>query len=158
VQKDDKLTHLTFEVTDKVHPSILGRVRKELQGHVWQKPYTGQVKLSWEGADVSAVNPPPEEADSEFISHLVRVLRQPPVDAVNHPPHYNQSRFEVIEVLMDWFPHEPLLWNTVKYLARAKYKENYLQDLQKALWYLSRAVQEAQARETQEVERGPASN
>lgn len=63
-------------------------------------------------------------------------------DLVNHPTHYTFGRFEVIDVLQDWFPDDPLLWQVVKYLARARHKNNFLQDLQKAQFYLNRAIEE----------------
>ncbi len=63
------------------------------------------------------------------------------LDEVNHPSHYTFGRFEVIEVLEDWFPDDPLLWQTVKYLVRAKHKENFLQDLKKAQFYLNRRIE-----------------
>ena len=62
-------------------------------------------------------------------------------DAVQHPAHYAFGRFEVIDVLEDWFPDEPLLWQVVKYLARAKHKGNFLQDLEKAKFYLDRRIE-----------------
>lgn len=58
-------------------------------------------------------------------------------DPVNHPKHYTFGKFEVIEVLTDWFKTEPLLWQVVKYIARCNYKGNKLQDLKKAQFYLN---------------------
>jgi len=40
-------------------------------------------------------------------------------DNVNHPNHYTFGRYEVIDVLEDWFPTDPLLWQVGKYIARA---------------------------------------
>jgi hypothetical protein len=62
------------------------------------------------------------------------------VDMVNKPPHYNFGKYEVIDVLMDWFPDEPLLWQVGKYIARANHKNNTLQDLEKAEFYLKRRI------------------
>ena len=62
-------------------------------------------------------------------------------DLVNHPSHYTFGRFEVIDVLEDWFSDDPLLWQVVKYLARAKHKGNLLQDLEKAQFYLQRRIE-----------------
>lgn len=64
----------------------------------------------------------------------------PEIDMVNHPSHYNMTKYEVIEVLDEWFPNDPLIWQVVKYLARAKYKENELEDLKKAQFYLNRKI------------------
>lgn len=61
---------------------------------------------------------------------------------VNHPSHYTFGDFEVIDVLQDWFPTSPLLWQVVKYVARAQHKGNMLQDLKKAQFYLSKQIAE----------------
>jgi hypothetical protein len=63
-------------------------------------------------------------------------------DPVNHPSHYTFGRFEVIDVLQDWFPTSPLLWQIVKYVARAQHKGNMLQDLKKAQFYLNKVIQQ----------------
>jgi len=63
-------------------------------------------------------------------------------DPVNHPSHYTFGRFEVIDVLQDWFPSSPLLWQIVKYVARAQHKGNMLQDLKKAQFYLNKAIEQ----------------
>jgi hypothetical protein len=60
---------------------------------------------------------------------------------VEHPPHYTFGKFEVIDVLEDWFPAEPLLWQVCKYIARAGRKGPALEDLQKAKWYLERRIE-----------------
>ena len=67
-------------------------------------------------------------------------MKQECKDMVNHPSHYNMTKYEVIEVLDEWFPDDPLIWQVVKYLARAKYKNNELEDLKKAQFYLNRKV------------------
>ncbi len=58
---------------------------------------------------------------------------------INHPTHYNQGKYEVIDVIEDWKLdfHES---NAIKYIARAPHKENEIQDLNKAIWYLQRKV------------------
>ncbi len=63
-------------------------------------------------------------------------------DNVNHPPHYNQGKIEVIEFIED----KQLgfhLGNTVKYVARAGKKDpsKEIEDLQKAQWYLTRRIE-----------------
>jgi hypothetical protein len=69
-------------------------------------------------------------------------------DPVNHPGHYTFGRFEVIDVLEDWFPVDPLLWQVGKYLARAGRKGSLIEDLKKAAWYLQRRIEKAEGRET----------
>ncbi len=61
-------------------------------------------------------------------------------DMVNHPPHYTFGRFEVKDVLYSWFAHEALLWQVAKYVARCEHKDNYKQDLEKALFYVREAI------------------
>ena len=66
---------------------------------------------------------------------------QPEPDPVNHPKHYTFGYFEVLDVLQDWFPTNPLLWQVGKYIARAGHKGNALQDLRKARFYLDREIE-----------------
>jgi len=54
---------------------------------------------------------------------------------VTHPSHYTQGKYEVIDVIYDWDLPYPLD-NTVKYIARFRYKDNPLEDLKKAQFYL----------------------
>ena len=60
-------------------------------------------------------------------------------EMVNHPKHYNTGKYEVIDVIEDWDLNFAL-GNAVKYIARCNYKENKLQDLKKALWYLQHEI------------------
>jgi hypothetical protein len=64
-------------------------------------------------------------------------------DNVNHPKHYTFGTIEVIDVIEDW-KLEYHLGNVIKYIARAKYKENELEDLKKARWYLDRKIKQLQ--------------
>ena len=62
---------------------------------------------------------------------------------VSHPPHYTVGGIEVI----DFIEAKKLgfnLGNVVKYVSRAGEKNDYLEDLQKARWYLERAIQRAE--------------
>jgi hypothetical protein len=68
-------------------------------------------------------------------------MKPPQKDNVNHPEHYTFGRYEVIDVLEDWFPADPLLWQVGKYIARAGHKGNMLEDLKKAAWYLNRRIE-----------------
>lgn len=54
------------------------------------------------------------------------------MSAVNHPDHYNQYEVEVIELIryMDFDSG-----NAIKYILRAPFKGNMIQDLEKAIWY-----------------------
>lgn len=60
-------------------------------------------------------------------------------DNINHPKHYNIGSIEVIDVIEDW-GLDFHLGNAVKYIARAKHKEKFHDDIQKAIWYLQRSL------------------
>lgn len=62
------------------------------------------------------------------------------MSAVDHPPHYNHSQFETVDVLDAWFPTNPLLWQVGKYISRCDHKGKPLEDLEKARWYLDREI------------------
>ena len=62
------------------------------------------------------------------------------IEHVNHPNHYNKGKFEVIDVIEDW--HLGFnLGNAIKYIGRCEHKENMKQDLEKALWYIKRELE-----------------
>jgi hypothetical protein len=61
-------------------------------------------------------------------------------DMVNNPPHYTKHKWEVIEILEEFFADDPLLFNAGKYLLRCKDKGNLKQDLEKMIWYVNRRI------------------
>lgn len=64
---------------------------------------------------------------------------EPATDAVNHPAHYKVGGIETI----DFIEAKGLnynIGNVVKYLTRADHKGNRKQDLEKAMWYLTREI------------------
>lgn len=60
------------------------------------------------------------------------------IDMVNHPPHY-QHGIEPIEFIESHNLNFNL-GSAVKYIARAPYKGNELEDLKKAKWFLEREI------------------
>lgn len=62
-------------------------------------------------------------------------------EAVNHPAHYGgaENPYEAIKVIEAW-KLGFCLGNTVKYISRAGKKDDILQDLKKARWYLDREI------------------
>lgn len=61
---------------------------------------------------------------------------------VNHPSHYNIGKIEVIEYIEDKGLNFNL-GNAVKYISRAGHKGGpyeYIQDLEKAIWYINREI------------------
>lgn len=66
-------------------------------------------------------------------------------DPVNHPSHYTQGRFEVIDVIEDATKDLKGLEavctaNAIKYILRWKFK-NGIEDLKKAVWYLNHLIE-----------------
>lgn len=60
-------------------------------------------------------------------------------EVVNHPSHYKHGGIEAIDVIEAW-ELGFALGNTVKYISRAGYKGDDIEDLEKAAWYLAREV------------------
>ncbi len=71
-------------------------------------------------------------------------MNNPLIDSlVNHPKHYQGATLEVIDVIED-FNLNFNLGNAIKYILRAASKDNYEQDLKKAIWYLNREARQPQ--------------
>lgn len=77
-------------------------------------------------------------------------------ESVNHPPHYQSNGMEAIDVI-EAFELDFHLGNVVKYVLRAGRKATYggtpeelaeaeAEDLDKARWYLIRAIARAEAK------------
>ena len=61
-------------------------------------------------------------------------------EKVKHPDHYNEhlSGVECIDIV-EWMTFN--LGNAVKYVWRAPYKGNQIEDLRKAAWYINREIE-----------------
>ena len=59
-------------------------------------------------------------------------------EMVDHPSHYNQG-IETIEYIESWSMNFNT-GNVIKYVTRAGYKNNQLEDMKKAMWYLQREI------------------
>jgi ribosomal protein L21E len=83
------------------------------------------------------------ENDGTVTSYPVEVKDTitKPVDPVNHPTHY--ARFPGVGVIEITEQLDFNRGNVVKYVARAGFKDGVdeLEDLQKGLWYLNRAIE-----------------
>lgn len=67
-------------------------------------------------------------------------------DQVNHPQHYGgeHNPYEAIKVI-EAYNLDFHLGNTVKYVLRAGKKDDIVQDLEKAKWYLERKLEQIKA-------------
>ncbi len=72
-------------------------------------------------------------------------------EAVDHPQHYGgaDNTYEAIKVIEAW-QLGFCLGNTVKYISRAGKKDDIVQDLKKARWYLDREIQRLEAKKMME--------
>jgi|TARA_R110000787_G_scaffold285596_1_gene401763 hypothetical protein len=77
---------------------------------------------------------------SKITEHNIRY------DPVNKPEHYNRHNtiecIEAIEACTGSSFAGYLQGNAMKYLWRYRYKDNSLQDLEKAKWYLSKLIED----------------
>lgn len=72
----------------------------------------------------------------EKVEPEVKAIKE---DVINHPSHYTRGKIEVIDFIEDQqLPYH--LGNVIKYIARAGYKGDKLEDLKKARWYLDRYI------------------
>lgn len=85
-----------------------------------------------------------KEVDVTLANMIAKTLGEPEVkvveeDVINHPSHYTRGKIEVIDFIEDQqLPYH--LGNVIKYIARAWYKGDKLEDLKKARWYLDRYI------------------
>ena len=76
---------------------------------------------------------------TEIRDGQVRLVKELITDNVNSPAHYKAGGIETI----DFIEAKELgynLGNVIKYVSRADYKGNKLEDLKKARWYLCREI------------------
>jgi hypothetical protein len=71
----------------------------------------------------------------------LRLPQSAPKEQVNHPAHYGgaDNPYETIKVIEAWGLGF-CLGNAVKYISRAGKKDNMIQDLRKAKWYLDHEI------------------
>lgn len=66
-------------------------------------------------------------------------------DMVNHPPHYTMGAVECIDAIRAALGDDGFVafcrGNAIKYLWRTGHKGNAVQDMEKAVWYINKAVE-----------------
>ncbi len=98
----------------------------------------------------SDCRPDKSEVEEPKWENFVRTPLAQQDEAVNHPSHYGGDvEHEVIKCLKAWgLESDALLWNAVKYIARAGKKERFTEDLEKSLFYLKRRIEDAKGSQT----------
>lgn len=74
-----------------------------------------------------------------MIPESKKAVWKPKTTSVNHPPHYNTSKFEAWDVIDAWGLGFNL-GNVLKYICRSDHKGKRLEDLKKARDYLDREI------------------
>ena len=72
-------------------------------------------------------------------------------EMVNHPIHYNMG----IEAI-DYIESHDMnfnIGNVIKYTSRSKHKNNELEDLKKALWYLQREINNLEGKYDRDIKK-----
>ena len=80
-----------------------------------------------------------EEYADEIREAAIMGYNKESENRVNHPSHYNKG-IETIDYIESWEMNFNI-GNVIKYTTRAGYKDNKLEDLQKAKWYLEREIE-----------------
>jgi hypothetical protein len=100
---------------------------------------TAAPKSNWKLASVSTSKKSVFQKPSTLAPNVVASMALYGDDKINHPSHYKVGGIETI----DFIEAKELgyhLGNVVKYISRADHKDNKLENLKKAQWYLNRAV------------------
>jgi hypothetical protein len=96
-------------------------------------------KSNWKLASVSTSKKSVFQKPSTLAPNAVASMALYADDVVNHPSHYKVGGIETIDFIeakqLDYH-----LGNVVKYISRADHKDEKLENLKKAQWYLNRAV------------------
>jgi hypothetical protein len=96
-------------------------------------------KSNWKLASVSTSKKSVYQKPSTLAPNAIMSMAIHGDDKINHPSHYKVGGIETI----DFIEAKELgyhLGNVVKYISRADHKDNKLENLKKAQWYLNRAV------------------
>lgn len=80
------------------------------------------------------------EVDKEQIENPKHYIED---ERVNHPEHYTKGGIEVHDFISAWRMDFDS-GNIIKYVTRAPYKNNKLEDLKKARWYLNKLIEGAE--------------
>lgn len=108
----------------------------EIDSNGYSKPLVALEHVSgWETQDNKTTAYYICEEDVELVNKTQEK------EQVNHPSHYQNDKFEVIEII-EAYKLGFNLGNCIKYVLRAGKKDSSktIQDLDKAVWYLNRHI------------------
>ena len=87
-----------------------------------------------------ATHYPKFETTTVNPEYIPPATAKPQRENVNHPAHYNTGCIEVIDAIESWQLNFSR-GSAVKYIARAGHKDDEIEDLKKAAWYINREIQ-----------------
>ncbi|MGI9136095.1 MAG: DUF3310 domain-containing protein [Candidatus Nanopelagicales bacterium] len=103
----------------------------------------------WEPATEAPIAPSTSFASAreDAVEAKPKKVRVKPVnDPVNNPAHYTAGGIETIEYIKAKLTAEEFIGylkgNVIKYTSRAGKKQDTIQDLEKAQWYMNRQIKE----------------
>jgi len=80
---------------------------------------------------------------SELPDIEYRETEPSPVDIINQPPHYTHAAVEAIDLIESLgYGEGYCIGSAIKYLYRAKHKDDEAENLRKAAWHISRRLEQ----------------
>lgn len=87
---------------------------------------------------------PRRKKKDTFFPYISNGVAKMPEDDVDHPEHYAHGKIECIDAMESAYGKEAVihfcLCNAMKYLWRCEHKGSKKKDLEKAIWYIDRAL------------------
>lgn len=111
----------------------LPKIKKGMAEH---KKIMDETIANWKTLSITTSNTPITSSNAPM---QIDMFEPEFDDLVNHPAHYKVGGIETI----DFIEAKKLnynIGNVIKYLTRADYKGNRMEDLRKAQWYLTREI------------------
>jgi len=142
VSKKSQKLNSYLELNPTAKASAVAKLFKVSVQSVYQrkaKLKSAAVKDDWKTTWVGASNKSMRQKPSTLVPNAVMSMAVYADDKVNSPSHYKVGGIETIDFIeakqLDYH-----LGNVIKYISRADYKDEKLDNLKKAQWYLNRAV------------------
>jgi hypothetical protein len=131
-----------MESNPDAKPSVVAKKFGVSVASIYQrkaKMKSAATKDSWKAVWVGTSSKSARQKPSTLVPNAVASMHLYADDKVNSPSHYKVGGIETIDFIeakqLDYH-----LGNVVKYISRAEYKDEKIENLKKAQWYLDRAV------------------
>jgi hypothetical protein len=142
VSKKSQKLNSYLESNPTAKASAVAKLFKVSVQSVYQrkaKLKSAATKDNWKTLWVGRSNKSAHQKPSTLVPNAVASMALFADDKVNSPSHYKVGGIETIDFIeakkLDYH-----LGNVVKYISRADHKDDKLENLKKAQWYLNRAV------------------